>query len=234
MNLVESLKNNIFLLFFFVVSVIYGYGIANEYNTIIYFYKPFIVLSITVHYLINAKELNKRFLTALVCALLGDVLFNITTPQFFILAMSSFLAFILLLMTLAAETSGEINLKVLSLTTVPFILILTYVLYNYLNKVGSMSLLLVIFGVIVVLLSAFSTHAYYKRRDYTTLYFFLGALAFVLASISKGLKQFALVSDVDIRLMNTICYVLSLFLFTKAMAIRENSLAKNVEKVSLL
>lgn len=232
MNLVSTFKNNIFLLMFCMVSVAYGYGIAYNLNSIIYFFKPFIVLSIALHYIVNTKWLNKRFLTALIFALLGDVLFNITTPQFFIFAMSSFLIFILLLMTIAAEKSGEINFKPLLLATIPFVLILTYVLKKYLNDVGSISILLAVFGVIVVVLSAFSTHAYYKKRDITTLYFFLGTLAFILASISKGLKQFALVSDVNIKLMNTLCYVISLFLFSRAMIVDEK-VSTQTEKPTL-
>lgn len=226
MSLINHLKKYIFLLLFFLVSVMYAYGITNELNSIIYFYKPFIVLTLTLHYIVNTPEINKTFLFALVFALLGDVFFNIITEEFFMLAMSSFMIFNLLLMVIAANKSGEISVRFLLVSTIPFVLVLAYVLINYLNNVGSISLLIAVFGITVVLLGAFSSYAYFKKRNRSTLFFFLGSLAFVITTISKGLKQFTLMYDYDVRLMNTICYVLSLFFFCHAMVIKESITVK--------
>lgn len=227
-------KKHIFLLLFFVVSVMYAYGIANELNSIIYLYKPFLVLTLTLHYVTNTPEINKTFLFALVFALLGDVFFNIITEEFFMLAMSSFMIFNLLLIIIAANKAGEISVRFLLVSTIPFVLILAYVLMNYLNNVGSISLLIAIFGFIVVLLGAFSSYAYFKKRNRSTLFFFLGSLAFVITTISKGLKQFTLMYDYDVRLMNTVCYVLSLFFFCHAMVIKDEVVAKVVVKNNIL
>lgn len=221
MNLIKLLKDNFFLILFLIVSLTYAYGIANELDSIIYFYKPFIVSSITAHYVINTNQINKVFLFALVAALLGDLFFNIITEHFFILAMTSFLVFNLLLMILAAEKAGEISVRFLLISTIPFIFILAFVLRNYLNNVGNISILLTIFGSVVVLLGAFSSYAYFKKRNRTTLYFLLGSLAFVIATVSKGLKQFTFMYDYDVRLINTIAYTFSLFFFCRAMVIEQ-------------
>lgn len=224
MKLIELIKNNIFLLLFFLVSVAYTYGVVNNLNSIIYLFKPFIVLSLAIYYVSNAYKINKTFLVALVFALLGDVCFNILTEQFFILAMSSFMVFNLLLLTIAANKAGIIRFKFVLMFTVPFILIFGYLLKNYLNDVGVISLLILIFGLIVILLGAFSSYAYFKNKNRATLFLFLGALAFAITSISKGLKQFTFIDDYDVKLINTSCYVISLFLFCQAMIVKEKVL----------
>lgn len=216
MYFLKLLKENIFLFLFFVFAFSYGYSLIVVNNGLIYVLKPFIVPSLVLHYVINVEEKNNFYIIALFFAFLGDLFFSIPTEDGFLIAMSSFVIFNLFIMIIVSESAGEIKISNLFLSMMPF-LILLFIIINYLfSKLGAKSILLTIYGVILVFLCTFSLYYYIKTRSKMALYFLLGSLLFVLAGVSKGLKEF----DVDtsfLKIMNNVSYTFSLYFYYRAM-----------------
>lgn len=218
MSLANFLRSNVFLILFFVISAIYGYGIVNDKVSLIYLFKPFITISLIIYYLKEVKNINSIFLIALVFAFLGDLLFNIITYNTALLAMGSFLIFNLLLMVIASERVGVIKARKLFLAVIPFAVLFVVILNMFFKNAGDMTVLINIYGFIVVLMCAFSLNTFLKIRDKESLYFLLGALFFITASVSKGLKEFSGSSaDFYIKLVNISGYALSLFFFCQSL-----------------
>lgn len=219
---INFFKRNIFLIIFFIISFIYGYSIINKIDSQIYFFKPFIILSILIHYVLRASKINTVFLVGLSFAFCGDLLFNIVTPETIIIAMGCFLIFNLVLMLIATERVGVLSARKLLITTVPFLILFLLVLHFFFDNIGNMQILIITYGAIVVLLGSFSLNTYLKNRDNESLLFFIGSLFFVVASVSKGLKEFSFsYSEFYINITNIISYVLSIFFFSQSLILNK-------------
>lgn len=194
----------------------YGYSMVTGCKPYQYFLKPFIVPSLLIHYLINSEKKNAYYITALFFALLGDLLFNIVTPNAFVYALGSFLIFNLFIMIIVTEQAGEIRLNLLLLNMTPFLLLFFIINYFLMENVGAMIVLLSIYGIMLVLLCTFCLYYLIRTKSKIALYFFLGSMFFVAAGLTKVLKDYFGVTA-ELRAMNNISYTLSLFFYYRAM-----------------
>lgn len=172
-----------------------------------------------LQYVFNSKEKSSFFITALFFALLGDLLFNIVTPNASVYAMGSFLIFNLFMMILVTEKAGEIKLNLLLLYTTPFMLIFFIVINFLLKNVGVMIIIMSIYGIMLVLLCSFCLYYLVKTKSEMALYFFLGSLLFVLAGLTKVLKDYYGIT-VTLRIINNLVYTFSLYFYYKAMVVK--------------
>lgn len=218
MGLVNFIKQHIFLILFFLVSILYGYGLVYNVISYIYLYKPFVIIFLILYYFSKSKKYNLLFLIGLGFAFVGDLFYNLNTFDTNLIAMSCFLVFNLVLTIIAAERAGVIKTTKLLLSMLPFIFIFVYVVYKFFSNAGDMMLLIGVYGFIVVLLCSFSLNTLVKRRDVSSLLFFLAALLFVVSSVCEGLEHFSnphITFFID--LLNITSYILSLFFFSVAL-----------------
>lgn len=226
MSFLKLLRKHILLILFFAFAFGYGYSLLTNQDAFIYLLKPFIVPSLILHYIAKANTVNIFFIIALFFAFTGDLLFNIVMDDAFLLAMSSFVMFNFFIMIIVAERAGEIKINNFLISIMPFLLILFIVINYAFNAQGTMSLLLTIYGGIIAILSAFCLYFYLKTKGTMALYFLIGSLFFIVAGISKGLKEFD-VNTFFLKVLNNISYTFSLYFYYKAMmskhAIIDNS-----------
>lgn len=220
MTFSRQLKENIFLVIFFIVSLWYGFSNITGDVGSQYFLKPFMVSSILIHYLIKAKKINNFFITALFFALLGDLFFNIVTEQGFIYGLASFLVFNLFMMIIVTEKAGEIRISNLFLSMIPFLLLLFIMVYYIFPDSGELKILLTIYSTTLVFLCTFSLYYYIKTKSVVSQYFLLGCSFFVLAGIAKLVKDYIGVT-ISMEIMNNVCYMLSLYFYYKALIAKE-------------
>lgn len=220
MSLLRFFGKNVFLLLFFLFAFGYGYSLVVDIESFEYFLKPFIVSSLLIHYLINSKERKMFFIAALFFALLGDLLFNIVTPNTFVYAMGSFLIFNLFIMMIVTEEAGEIRLSHFLLNVTPFLLLFFIIIYFLMENVGVMAILMGVYGIVLVVLCSFSLYYLIRTKSKIAIYFFLGSILFVIAGLTKVLKDYFGVTD-QLRIFNTLSYTFSLFCYYKAVVAKK-------------
>lgn len=216
MSLLRFFGKNIFLLLFFFFAFGYCYSLVKDLVAYQYFLKPFMVSSLLIQYVLVSKEKNSFFIAALFFALLGDLFFNVETPSFFVYAMGCFLIFNSFMMILVAESAGEIRISNLFLYTAPFFLIL-FIAINFLTKnVGSILVLMTVYGIMLMLLCALCLYFLVKTKSKTAIFFFLGSLSSTLASFTKVLKDYFGIT-IFLLVVTSLSYIFSLFFYYKAM-----------------
>lgn len=213
MRSLALIRKNIFLALFFVVSITYIYFNYKQNNTVTFYLKPFIVITLLLQYFnAKAKKYNLFFIAALLFALSGDIFFNFNTEITHIIAMASFLMFLLFLTIVITHAAKEIRLNNLLLTSVPFLIIFVIISYFFFDFKNVMSGIYLVLAIVISILCSFSFYFYLKERSKKSLYYFIGCLLFIATGFTRMINQFYGMSD-GAKLINNITYLFSLFFF---------------------
>lgn len=211
--MIEWLKKNIFVLIFFCVGFLFVYYNNTQNKALAFYLKPFIAPTLIVSYLLNVhKKRNLFFIAILFFAFLGDVLFNLETQTTHILAMGSFLTFVLLLMIVISKDAKEITLNKLLLYAIPFLALLFPMLYFFIDYNHAMSSIYFITASMVAVLCAFSFYYYLKVRSMKSYYYFLGCMCFIIVGFTKMYNLFYGHYNL-ISVINNVSYIFSLCFF---------------------
>lgn len=210
--MIALLKKYFFLIAFIIASVLYIKVSVDGYYPLIYFVKPFIVISLLTHYVINAEKIDFIFVLALFSAYLGDLFFSIETEIPYIIAMGFFLLYTLFIMIIVSGRLALIELSKLLLSAIPFMILIFLLVYVFFNNKGSMMSLYYIHGFTSIALGAFSLYYFVKTKNIDGLLFTLGCLFFIAGGTGKGLKLFY-EQTIDAKVINIGGYTLSLFFY---------------------
>lgn len=216
------IKKYFFLFLFFVASIAFGYASIYNKLQIVYITKFFLVPSIAIHYILNTKKFNVFYITALVFALIGDLLFSETSDFLIIMGMGSFIIFNLLIIVVVFETFGLVDSKkITSIAKYAILIFGVFIFFLFRNIGGQLIILSMYFAVLAVLFS-FCLYYYLKYKTIVSLYFFMGVVVFFFANISKGLIQYEAAKGILI-IVNIVCYALSHYLYCTAILLKENN-----------
>lgn len=221
MKFLHIIKEKLFILLFFIATIAYIIAsVTNDYD-MIYFTKPFIVISLLIHYVFVDKGRNIIFIAALFAAYFGDLFFSIKTEFPYIIAMGCFLLYSLFIMVIVSTKMKFIEFKKLLLFSIPFLIIIFFLVFVFFNNKGSMLGLFYVNAFAVVLLGSFSLYYLVKTKQKAALFFTLGCLFFIIAGAGKGFKLFY-EQVVDAKILNIAGYALSLFFYYLGVQNSEN------------
>lgn len=213
MSVFALVKKNFFLLVFFITGISYAYFNYIENSNVAFYLKPLIVLSLLVQYYTAKKsKYNIFFIIALFFALSGDIFFNYNSEITHIIAMASFLMFLLFLMIVITYAAKEIKFNGLLLTSVPFLIILIVVSYFFIDFKNIMSGIYLVLALVIAVLCSFSFYFHLKERNKKSRYYFIGCLLFILTGFARMMNEFYGLSN-PTKLLNNTTYIFSLFFF---------------------
>lgn len=221
MKLNKELKEYFFLLLFFVAAILYGYFNVINDSEDTQFVKWFLVPSLLVHYLLNAKKKNWVYVLALVFASCGDLALDRGEIITEVLGVGFFIGFNLLMIVIISEKIGVIKENKFLQAFVPLLLIIISIIFFLFDDyVGEIRAVIMIYFIILALLSSFSLYYHLCRKTKESLFFFLAVVLFFLNNISKGYESFR-TAGVFIKIMNISLYVISHYLYLKSIDIQK-------------
>ncbi len=206
------------LFLFSIAAITYGYAYMNEFLSIMFVSKSFVIPMLSTYYITTTKRISNLFLLGLLFAFCGNlVLFN-SGQIFFILSMGCALFFLLIHMVLIATLTGAIRTYEFLKISIPFVIVVVGSIYLIFNGENQIKILFYVFGTVLGIYLSFSYYLFRKRNNNATLLNLIGVFVFLLYCVFKGIEVTQQSNDIYTVITHSL-YPIFLFLVTRALTL---------------
>lgn len=205
------------LLFLVVVFVdVYAKITVNELLETIF--KPLLMTTLVVVYLVSVKKPNFWFVSALFFSFWGDV-FLLFKEKFFVFGLASFLVAHILYIKITADFIKKFSPKQLILSAVPFVIFFLGFIFLIKENLGEMLIPVVVYGLTISTFGAITLLNYINQKSTENLWLFLGAIIFIASDSMIALNRFYEPQEMySVAIMIT--YVVAQYLICKAVIVK--------------
>lgn len=205
---------------FLLVAITDVYAVITQNKTIEMIFKPLLMTSLAVVYLVSVSKHRFWLLSALFFSFWGDV-FLLDKTNFFVFGLASFLvAHVVYIKITTSFLYKDSVVKILT-SAVPFVLLFVGLLGLIYNNLGDMLLPVLVYGIAI---STFGTAAllnYRQQKNTANSWLLLGAVLFIASDSLIALNNFYTTKRLfDIAII--VLYVVSQYLIVKAIIAKEN------------
>ena len=209
-------KIRVALLVFLLISIADIVGIIFKLPTIIFVFKPLIILSLIVLYVLSVTKRNAWYILALFFSFLGDVFLLFTGELFFIAGLVSFLITHLLFIKIVISQVKKYSwLKVL-FSIIPFLLVFSFLIYNLKEGLHEMLLPVIIYGLTISIFGAISFIDFLNTRSKKSLLMFSGSVVFMLSDCVLAIDTYYLEDHIN-KILIMFSYILAQYLIYRSM-----------------
>ncbi|CAM1358070.1 Uncharacterized membrane protein YhhN [Tenacibaculum sediminilitoris] len=204
---------------FLLVAIADVYAVITQNKTIEMIFKPLLMTTLAVVYLVSVKKPSFWLLSALFFSFWGDV-FLLDKTNFFVFGLASFLvAHVVYIKIITNFLYKDLAVKILT-SAIPFVLLFVGLLGLIYNNLGDLLLPVIVYGVAI---STFGTAALLNYRQQKTTgnsWLLLGAILFIASDSLIALNNFYTPKRLfDIAII--ILYIVSQYLIVKAIIAKE-------------
>ncbi|MET2985743.1 lysoplasmalogenase [Aureibaculum conchae] len=222
----SAAKNNtkvkIVTALFVIVSLCDLAGIIFHLNQLRFVFKPLLMLTLLLLYLVSERNFNGWYIGALVFSFFGDVLLLFEGEIYFILGLISFLLAHIIYIKIVLCWLNKTSLKTKAVAAIPF-LILFFVLINLLkNNLNDLFIPVVVYGITIAIMGYVSLLNYLNNKSLSALFMVVGASLFIISDSVLAINKFYSTNEFfPIVIMLT--YLMAQYLIFKAV------IAQNIE-----
>lgn len=206
-------------IFFLLVAIADVYAVITQNKTIEMIFKPLLMTSLAVVYLVSVKKPSFWLLSALFFSFWGDV-FLLDKANFFVFGLASFLvAHVVYIKVTTSFLYKDSVVKILT-SAIPFVLLFMVLLGLIYNNLGDMLLPVLVYGVAI---STFGTAAllnYRQQKTTANTWLLLGAILFIASDSLIALNNFYM-SKPLFNIAIIVLYIVSQYLIVKAIIAKE-------------
>lgn len=215
----KSTKITIATILFLIVALIDVYAVIKQDKTLEMIFKPLLMTTLAVVYLVSVKKPSFWLLSALFFSFWGDV-FLLDKTNYFVFGLGSFLlAHVIYIKITIDYLEKDLTTKMIT-SAIPFIVTFAGILYLTYNNLGEMLLPVIVYGVTI---STFGTAALLNYRQDTStanLWLLLGAIIFIASDSLIALNNFYSSKHLfDVSII--ILYIVSQYLIVKAIVAKQ-------------
>jgi len=209
-------KIRVALSVFLLISIADIVGVIFKLPTIIFVFKPLIILSLITLYVLSVTKRNAWYISALFFSFLGDVFLLFTGELFFIAGLVSFLITHLLFIKIVISQVKKYSwLKVL-FSIIPFLLVFSFLIYNLKEGLHEMLFPVIIYGLTISTFGAISFIDFLNTRSKKSLLMFSGALVFMLSDCVLAIDTYYLEDHIN-KILIMFAYILAQYLIYRSM-----------------
>ncbi|HEY9169517.1 MAG TPA: lysoplasmalogenase [Lutibacter sp.] len=210
------------LFVFVLISFLDIIGIIFKIESLLFLFKPFILLSLLFLYSKSVLEINKWYATALIFSFFGDV-FLIYSGQFpFKIGLVSFLiAHILFIKIVMLRIKKVSFLRVLTVI-LPFGIFLFLLIFLLKNSLGELLVPVIIYGFTIATFGVVSLINYLETKSNKSLWMLIGALVFMVSDSLLAINKFYNPAHI-LEVFVMITYVLAQYFIYRSM-VQKNAL----------
>lgn len=213
--MISLVKNNLLLVFYFVISMVYiYYRLFLDVDELLFF-RSFALVLLVLNYSLKVKKLNFLFLAVLLLEFIAGYIF-LLSDNGFIEGLAIFLIINLLLTVIITKRIGVIEKEEVAKTAMILGVILLVATYFIFKSAGHIKFLLVIFGIVFSVLLSCSYLDYKKNSGVFSVWFLVGVMLFLVRYIFAGYTRLLQNNDV-LNVFEALSYIFGIFCFTKAM-----------------
>lgn len=204
---------------FLLVAITDVYAVITENKTVEMIFKPLLMTSLAVVYLVSVKKPSFWLLSALFFSFWGDV-FLLDKTNFFVFGLGAFLVAHIIYIKITTSFLHNDSAKRIITSAIPFLLLFAGLLGLVFNNLGEMLLPVIVYGITI---STFGTAAllhYRQQKTIASSWLLLGAILFIASDSLIALNNFYSSKRLyDIAII--VLYAVSQYLIVRAIIIKE-------------
>ena len=209
-------KIKITFLIFVLVSILDIIGVIFKIPTLIVVFKPLILLSLVVLYIVSSSERNKIYILALICSFLGDVFLIFEGEFYFIAGLLSFLIAHLLFIRIVVKRLQKNLYSKIVVSIIPFLTFYLVLIFTLKNSLGELLIPEIIYGLTIAVFGMVSLIDYLNTKSIKSLYMLIGAVIFMFSDAILAVNRFYK-SEHTLEVLVMITYVFAQYLIYKSM-----------------
>ncbi|RKF03241.1 putative membrane protein YhhN [Tenacibaculum lutimaris] len=204
---------------FLLVAIADVYAVITQNKTIEMIFKPLLMTTLAVVYLVSVKKPSFWLLSALFFSFWGDV-FLLDKEKFFVFGLGSFLVAHLVYIKITTDLLfKDLTVKIIT-SAIPFVLLFVGLLGLIYGNLGDMLLPVIVYGITI---STFGTAAllnYRQQKTTANSWLLLGAILFIASDSLIALNNFYTPKRLfDIAII--VLYIVSQYLIVKSIIVKE-------------
>ncbi len=190
-------------------------------NTLAFFTKPFITISLVVLYLISVKKANFWYVSALFFSFWGDT-FLLFKQDFFLFGLVSFLMAHILYIKISANYLKMISPSKILGASIPFIIAFGSIIYLIKDGLTEMLIPVIIYGIIISTFGTIALINYSQEKSTENLWLLLGAIIFIISDSLLAINMFYEAKSIyGVSIMIT--YIVAQYLICKVMIVKDSN-----------
>lgn len=211
---------------FVLASILDIIGIIFLIPILVYIFKPFIILSLLFLYVFSLPKRIKWYVIALGFSFFGDVLLMFSGELFFIAGLVSFLIAHLLFIKIVIERIKEFNFIKLIFSTIPFLAVLSLLIFTLKDSLHEMLWPVIIYGLTIATFGTVSLIDFLNTKSKRSMLMLLGAIIFMISDSLLAINKFYNAAYV-LEVIVMVTYVLAQYLIYRSMILEtENVIIK--------
>ena len=215
----KQTKITIATIVFLIVAIADVYAVITQNKSVEMIFKPLLMTTLAVVYLVSVKKPNFWLLSALFFSFWGDV-FLLDKAKFFVFGLASFLvAHILYIKISAGYLQKELTAKIIT-SALPFVVLFAGLLMLIYPNLGEMLLPVLVYGIAISTFGALALLNYRQEKSTANSWLLLGAILFIASDSLIALNNFYTPKRLfDISIITL--YVVSQYLIVRAIIAKE-------------
>lgn len=214
MKVIKS-KTTITFVLFFLISATDIYAVISKNELLELFFKPLLMISLLMVYLVSVKKPNFWFVSTLFFSFWGDV-FLLFKEQFFILGLASFLIAHVLYIKITVAFLPKISIRKIAVISIPFLLVLSSLFYIIKDNLGEMLIPVLVYGITISSFGLVTLLNYNYKKSTENLWLFLGAVIFIVSDSLIAINRFYEAQELY-SILIIITYLVAQYIICKAM-----------------
>ncbi|MFA5299575.1 MAG: lysoplasmalogenase [Lutibacter sp.] len=193
-------------------------GLTFSIPTLIYIFKPLIILSLLLLYVFSSPKKQKWYVFALIFSFLGDVFLMFSGELFFIAGLVSFLIAHVLFIKIVIYRIENINFFKIILSSILFLTLFGLLIFTLKESLHEMLGPVIVYGLTISTFGAVSLIDFLNTKSKKSLLMLFGAVIFMISDSILAINKFYSPAHVfEVTVMAT--YVLAQYFIYRSMVI---------------
>jgi uncharacterized membrane protein YhhN len=209
-------KTKVAFFVFVLVSVLDIVGVIFKIAVLIQIFKPLILLSLLVLYVISVSKINKTYILALIFSFFGDVFLMFSEDVYFKVGLVSFLIAHLFFIKIVLKSIQKATVSTIIISSIPYFtsfLILILFLKNSLNE---LLIPVIIYGLTISIFGTVSLISYLNQKSKKSLLMLVGATVFIVSDTVLAINKFYAPSHV-FSVLTMFSYIIAQYFIYRSM-----------------
>jgi len=214
----KQTKITIVSFLFLIVFLADIWGIVNQNKTAVFVFKPLLMTTLAILYIVAAKKPNFWYISALFFSFWGDVLL-LFNEQYFVLGLASFLLAHIFFIKITAGFLKQVSFKKILWASLPFTVFFIILLNVIFDGLGDMKIPVIVYGMVISSFGAITFLNYITQKNSANLWLFLGAIIFITSDSLLAINRFYEAKEIY-GILVMITYVVAQYFICKSMITR--------------
>ncbi|SNR30537.1 lysoplasmalogenase [Lutibacter flavus] len=207
------------LFVFILVSVIDIVGIVFKEPSLIFLFKPFILLSLLFLYSSSVLIRNKWYVMALIFSFFGDVFLLYPGELFFMMGLVSFLLAHFIYIKIVVGRINKTSFTKIITSIIPFFIVFSLLILSLKDSLNEMLLPVIIYGLTISIFGVVSLIDFQNTKSKKSLLMLIGAIVFMISDSVLAINKFYNSTHLfEVVIMVT--YILAQYLIYRSMILK--------------